>query len=453
MQIPRSFVILMIAPLVLPWAAERALAQPNPQARPVRETRGLEELNEQLRRSIDDSPERADRPRVRVRNDDSSGDRERLTVWRPERAGTWTRMEVRDEHVDLSTDEMLVVRPERLPPIPLRGEAITLPARGLFATLEQGRLRKHSVQLDIHAKTSPLRWNADDEAYSVDLLIACLEEGEETGSGVQLPGGIELRFLTEGCGTVDPDRLVITRTGLAAGELHFTCNDHRSLPKIIAISKAWGRYECSLMIEPALAQLELSLHKTSALGWGAETVDLTIERFADDGNPWAAPEELVVRLEGNTGIYPARVTIPANNSSTLAQLRSAGLDDIGLTAVAGTIRSFESKLVIRFPWLLLLLAAGFGALGGLFRAWQSSNLEGGPAQRRRKIVNRTLFGALTGFLLVALVALGLDLTEIDARQVLSELGTSVVGALGGWSGAAVFSVVSGKLVREEPAPG
>ncbi len=426
---------------------------PDPQER-LERLRELNRTSERLSRALREIRfEEADGG-VRVRLPTSTPDEPERdwVLWRPRVDGVYEPIRQAIEEIDLPQDSMLVLRSGRGPSVPLTESETTLPSRGLFARVEPGgQLKKHSVRLDIRATRVPVRWDPQVSAYAAELVLLCREESDDLDP-ITLPRAIELQFLVEGSGTVEPDRVRIGGTGLGGNRVLFHSDDHRQDARIIAVSPAWGEHACTLEIAPELDRLAIDFRKTAALGLGVEEVEVTVERFAEDGRPWADDTPLTVRLEGNAGIFPAQVTIPAHNSQAVSSLRTSGFEDIRLKAVMGSVRSDAAALALRFPWLLLVLTSVFGALGGFFRGRHEGAEAEAPAERRRRIRNRSVFGSLTGFVLVALVALGLNVSEIDAPLVLSELGCSVVAIVGGWTGATVFSLVSTRLAERRDAP-
>jgi hypothetical protein len=121
-----------------------------------------------------------------------------------------------------------------------------------------------------------------------------------------------------------------------------------------------------LSIEPRLAELGTTVTSSSLLGLGVQSIACTVQRYAEDGHPLVADQDVLLRAVGDSILFDDEglLRIERGTSSAQGRSRSVGLPGATSFSVAeGNIRSDPIELCFVFPWLIALIAAIGGALG------------------------------------------------------------------------------------------
>jgi hypothetical protein len=282
----------------------------------------------------------------------------------------------------------------------------------------------------------PAPWNESSGTYVTEMKFT-VRATEGSPPSVALPYPVAISLEYDGMTAQDIPNFTIEQAGIEhqkVVELRFRPSTLQ--PKLMVRSTI---SDSDLPIE-ALPRLELRPARTAVLGFGLETVAVTVAQVQADGEPMAAKAPLNVdvqvhgaaRLEG-TG----DVVILAGGSRAEFVFRSSGLGKITVEATVGALTA-TTELSQRFPTGPLVAALAGGALGGLARRWVKG-------ARKRSAARRVLEGAVVGLVAFVAAVLGVGYLHLPAAIAATEAGAFLTSVLCGFVGVAVFTALIDRL--------
>ena len=284
----------------------------------------------------------------------------------------------------------------------------------------------------------PAPWNEDEADYVTQMKFAVSPTAGSPAS-VTLPAPVTVSLEFDGMVAKEVPDFTITQAGLEhqkTVELRF--RPSTAQPKL----KVRSTISDSDVAIEALPHLELRPDRTEFLGFGLETLPITVARVNPDGEPSTvtAPTAVDVQVQGSARREGNDVIIPPGVARTEFRLRSVGLGKATVRATAGAFGA-STEVTAKFPLGPLLAALLGGAVGGWSRRW----LKGA---RKRSAVRHVIEGAVVGAIAFVAGVLGVGYVNLPAAVVATEAGAFLSAVLCGFVGVAVLGAITtrGKAV-------
>lgn len=339
------------------------------------------------------------------------------------------------------TTEPFVMKPRLIPTIGFAsGKETELPGgmvdpSALKAT-GTGPVKAAWFRLVCSASPRPAPWNESARKYETTLKFSVryLGEGELATPKLRQPITVSIDF--EGLTGTPLAPIVLEEVGLEFQKtlpLQFTPSSTQ--PKLLIRSTL---SDADVLVE-ALPRLELRPARTTVLGFGLDTVNITVAQLLASGEPAKlnAASAVDVQVKGSARREGGDVSIPAGEARTEFVVRSSGLGRVTIQATAGTL-SATTEIAQRFPFGPLIAALLGGALGGFSRRWMKN------APRRAEWRNATE-GLVVGLVAFVAAVLGVGYLNLPPAIAATEAGAFLTGVLCGFAGVAIFGAMTKKL--------
>ena len=283
----------------------------------------------------------------------------------------------------------------------------------------------------IFAET-PLVWKEEVQAYATEVLLYLKVAGGSKRARA-LPEAVEVTFATEGATAgVRPRRISLKRIGdVNPRKVLFTVQRHGE-PTALRTILGGGSSLHPAQVQAKTAVLELVPSVQEVLGFGLGTVDLSLYRLAEDGEPHESDSSVDVSLTTSRGVLDApSLSFQAGTSRVDGvRLRSRG---VGVARVEASLGGLASPTItVRFVWPIAVLVAGL--LGGALGAWvKLTGVQ--PTERRPRRKTTALLGAAVGLAAVLGVLTGIaPLLPTPPGSVGSVGGAFLLALLAGYAG-------------------
>jgi hypothetical protein len=307
----------------------------------------------------------------------------------------------------------------------------TLPSRiGLTREVNNTNLALSVGDLFLNAQESPLRWNANSNAYVTTLLIGL---DFEKDPGIQeLPFALTFQLLTHNA-FVDHAEVELKKIGRPYQHVVLTCPDARGSASITAHHPAIQDKPLQIECARELGDLVLISETKRIFGYGLGTTKLTLTRQAHDRYDLFDPNELKAAVSSKLGKLGcgSSIIIPPHQANTEFELRSLGTGLAEITARYGPFLCKEQVQFI-FPYAFFLSAILGGSLGGCGRIFRHGRAD---FEHKRKWI---LEGAVAGFIIVAATAASIVIFTLPTAVVGTELGAFVIASISGYVGSHVL---------------
>lgn len=322
---------------------------------------------------------------------------------------------------------------------PLTSDAVHFPAR--YVTVNAAGATALGG-LFLRAASVPLTWSEAASAYATEVFVGYeFADGREAA----LAAPKTVVFFTEGAeAKIQADTVTVDRSGAAGykrvalttrqvdGETHFT-----------ARANAIDELKSSVSVRRELGALALSLPTRHLPAFGIGASELSVRLLGRDRQPFNASEPVTVQLSSQRVRQPATVTIPAGQSSVIADVRALGLGGDEIVATAGSLRAVL-PVTMAFPTSALIAVLAGGVLGGVGRYLRNRRKSGALLFRRM------LEGALVALIMVGAAWAGLVAVDLSAGVLGTPFGGFVLGALSGYVGCALLDRVTKKTFAALP---
>ena len=302
--------------------------------------------------------------------------------------------------------------------------------------------RVRTLRLFLQARQLPLRWADSAKAYALTLLIGLDEESNALDSA-PLASPVAIEITGRNLDVIQPARVLIERAGTSGyREVRLTTERHDQPVEVLAHSDL-GDLRFTADIDPGL-KLVLESSQDRVLGFGLESVTLTITRLAHDGRPLLQPAGGWVTMTATQGsLSTSRMRIPERESDVSASLLSTGSGTVMVSArlppAAGQV-----KLDFVVPWLHFIALIVGALIGGALRMSYT--------ERSLKEWKRSLLGALAvGVVAVCAVLAGLPISILPPLVVRTELGWFVLGALSAFVGVELVARLAELVFKTAPS--
>jgi hypothetical protein len=278
-------------------------------------------------------------------------------------------------------------------------------------------------------QSAPLNWLLQEGAYGENLIVG-LDPVDEDARGHRTPEYV-VRLTTEGARVSGPTTLRFNVLGQET-VVPLRVDDHRGpIAATAHMNDVTQRLELS--VRPRLTSLGLTVTTSTPFGLGLQPVAFAVQRYAEDGYPLAADQDIELRAVGNGMLFDREGRLPIGRGATsvMGRLRSTGLAGAASFYVTeGTVRSDPVEIRFVFPWLVLVIAAFGGALGAIVH--RGFRRVEGPIWRDAAT------GMLVGVIAVAAAILGLSGFGVLTNTALTGAGAFVAAALAGYGGSRIL---------------
>ena len=333
-----------------------------------------------------------------------------------------------------------IIKPKTPQLITLNANADTVLPGGLVLALSPapdggGPTRAIWFRLFCFVSPQPVPWNEGDANYVTQVKFT-VRPTEGSPASVNLPSPVTVSLEFEGMVARDVPDFVIDQAGLEHQkviELHFRPSTPQ--PKL----KVRSTLSDSDLAIDALPRLELRPARTDFLGFGLETLPITVARVLPDGAPSLSAAQVAVDVEvqGSARREGAEeVVIPAGAARAEFVLRSSGLGKVVVRATVGALTA-STGINQRFPFGPLIAALLGGALGGWCRRWVKG-------ARQRSAMRHVTEGVVVGAVAFVAGVLGVGYLHLPAAIVATEAGAFLSGVLCGFVGVTVLSAITAR---------
>ncbi|HEY4249382.1 MAG TPA: hypothetical protein VGM64_21350 [Lacunisphaera sp.] len=281
----------------------------------------------------------------------------------------------------------------------------------------------------------PAPWNEGETEYVTQMKFAVNATAGSPPS-VTLPAPVTVSLEFDGMVAKDVPDFTITQAGLEhqkTVELRF--RPSTSQPKL----KVRSTISDSDVAIEALPHLELRPDRTEFLGFGLETLPITVAQVNPDGEPSTVtvPTAVDVQVQGSARREGSDVVIPAGVARAEFRLRSAGLGKVTARATVGALAA-ATEVTAKFPLGPLIAALLGGAVGGWSRRW----LKGA---RKRAALRHVVEGVVVGAVAFVAGVLGVGYLNLPAAVVATEAGAFLSAVLCGFVGVTVLTAITERM--------
>jgi len=281
----------------------------------------------------------------------------------------------------------------------------------------------------------PAPWNEGETEYVTQMKFAVNATAGSPPS-VTLPAPVTVSLEFDGMVAKNVPDFTITQAGLEhqkTVELRF--RPSTSQPKL----KVRSTISDSDVAIEALPHLELRPDRKEFLGFGLETLPITVAQVNPDGEPSTvtAPTAVDIQVQGAARRDGNDVVIPAGVARAEFRLRSAGLGKAVVRAMVGALGA-STGVTAKFPLGPLIAALLGGAIGGWSRRW----LKGA---RKRTAMRHVVEGVVVGAVAFVAGVLGVGYLNLPAAVAATEAGAFLSGVLCGFVGVTIITAITGRM--------
>ena len=333
-----------------------------------------------------------------------------------------------------------IIKSKTPPLVTLVEHADTILPGGLVVAPSSGQTGSGAVsavwfRLVCSLSPRPAPWNEGETEYVTQMKFAVTPTAGSPAS-VTLPAPVTISLEFDGMVAKDVPDFTITQAGLEhqkTVELRF--RPSTSQPKLKVRSTI---SDSDVMIE-ALPHLELRPGRTELLGFGLETLPITVAQVNPDGEPStvAAPTAVDVQVQGAARREGSDVVIPAGVARAEFRLRSAGLGKVAVRATVGALGA-STEVSAKFPLSPLIAALLGGAVGGWSRRWMKG-------ARKRSALRHVIEGVVVGAVAFVAGVLGVGYINLPAAVVATEAGAFLSGVVCGFVGVTVLTAITDRM--------
>lgn len=345
------------------------------------------------------------------------------------------RVENGELAVELPTRQF-VIKPAQIQTLVVRSnEQMMLPGGVVQPVMAEGASQPSSLawfRLTLAASPVPALWDAAQGNYLTRLTFG-LRRPDNAPASIALEQPVIVKLSFVGLTGAEPAPLTIDAPGLEhekTVDLHFLPSTQE--PKLLVRSSI---SDADLALA-ALPRLDVRPVQRAMLGFGLETVAVTVEQVMPHGLPFPAGETtpVVLQIDGRARPDPPQPEIASGASTASFALRSAGLGAVTIRANAGG-RGGVAVIEQQFPTGPLVAAVVGGVLGGFLRRFVKGAKRAGAGRR-------VLEGALVGVVAFVAGVLGVGLLDLPSAIVGTEAGAFLTGTIIGFVGVTAMEMLA-----------
>lgn len=339
------------------------------------------------------------------------------------RAGRIDTVATSAEQVTLRRGDVLVVPTARPPTYDSSAGAtphVDLPTQ--YVMLDRAGTTVLTLSVRFEPQGGGLRYDADARRFRGTVLIG-LEDSTRRSEQVQL-SPVEIEFTTD-ADEVTPQRVRIAHTNIPFVEVQVRALDPGDTVSlhIRPVFDPDGQHAPLPVVRPAIT---IDPSPARIQGFGLETTTLTVTLPPAVGAPPVA-----IALSADPGALDTTLLAIAAGGVGVTRLRSVGTGAAVVRARFGSVASGETSVMFVFPWPFLVAAVLGGAAGAVLRARRPRDKPG----RLRLFPIDLLVGALTGVVVAAAYAVGVNVLGLTLSVRVGEAAVFVLAVVGGYRGA------------------
>lgn len=294
-----------------------------------------------------------------------------------------------------------------------------------------------------------VRWDGATARHEAEFLFGL---DAEQGSEGLLREPMDFRFSVT-CEDVEPSGARIVTVGPAGySTVKVSCSrevKNERAQQQLDLFSGDGHLSYAFSIPRRAGTPRLLATASRILGFGFESVVLTLAQVEEDGSPLTFDEDRVYHLTSSRGDLDApEIVIEKGKRDASVELRPDGITDLEITASFGALRSEPVRVELSWPLVPLGAMLSGGALGGLISAFTTG--------RKKRQYRRVPEGAAIGLLVALAVLIVPSIGAIPVDLLGTALGSFVVAALAGFAGVPLVerlaALVFPSLKREAPSP-
>jgi hypothetical protein len=269
-----------------------------------------------------------------------------------------------------------------------------------------------------------LGYAQDADGFQGQIFVG-LVDLKNPAAAYQLPQPVTL-LLTGQVDSVAPRQLEIAHTNLPFIEVTLGARDPRDQLELQVLAS--GTPERARVLIPVIRpRLELAASRQTIGGFGIETADVSVRAVGV-----SRPAGRVVTLSSDRGdVEPARVTLDEQGTGS-ARLRSVSVGTAMIEASSPPLAPASAPVQFAWPIAVLVAAIAGGMIGAYLGRVQRSRIR--SVRALRSVV---LAGLLTGIVVVALYAVGVNVLPIQPTATAGEALAFSLAAVGGYVGLRV----------------
>jgi hypothetical protein len=222
---------------------------------------------------------------------------------------------------------------------------------------------------------------------------------------------------------VAPRQLTLSHINLPFAEIAVTATSPAESLEVTV--QASGTAERAMISVPVRRpSLEISVTPRSIQGFGFESAQITVRTTG-----LTSPAGRVVTVSSDTGSLATTQIALGDQGTGATMLQSVSVGDAVVHASSPPLGAVEGT--VRFAWPIAFLAAA--AAGGLVGAFLGLPRQP-PGKRRRGVPQALVVGVLTGFVVVALYAVGANVLPVQPTATTGEALAFALAAVGAFVG-------------------
>ena len=255
------------------------------------------------------------------------------------------------------------------------------------------------------------------------IFFVGLQDLADPAAQYALPQPIAL-LVSAQADEVSPRQFTISHTNLPFTEIAIVAQNPADVLDV-SVQAAGTVERATIAIPVVRPRLEISSSRSWIQGFGLEQSEVAVRAVG-----LTNPAGRVATIASDFGsIEPARVTLD-DQGTAVARLRSVSIGVASITATSPPLASATGT--VRFGWPIAFLVAS--TLGGLVGAFLGRSRQPEAEHRRRRPSTVALIGILTGFVVVALFAVGVNVLPVQPTATAGEALVFALGAVGAYVG-------------------
>lgn len=254
------------------------------------------------------------------------------------------------------------------------------------------------------------------------LIYVGLRDNRDPSAAYQLPQPVSL-LVSGQADQLTPRQLTIDHTNLPFMEVTVESQDPPDAVEFTLVAN--GTTERATISLPVVRpQLVVSPARGRIQGLGLETSTVNVRAVG-----LASPAGRVVSLTSDLGsLEPSELTLNDQGTAS-AVMRSVSIGTATIRALSPPLKPAAEPIVFSWP-IALVIASVFGGVAGAFLA----RMQRSGMPRNKSLRTVVIRGTITGVIVVALYAVGVNVLPIQPSANVGEVLAFAVAAAGGFLG-------------------
>lgn len=253
-------------------------------------------------------------------------------------------------------------------------------------------------------------------------IFVGLQDLRDPAAAYELPNAVAL-LVSGQVDSVAPRQLSLTHTNLPFEEITIGARDPSDELELQLL--ATGTTErATARLKVARPRLEIVPSRRRIQGFGFERMDVTVRAVGIQRSA-----ERVVSLVSEPGSFESAQVSLNEQGTAVARLRSVSVGTATVQASSPPLTAASAE--VQFVWPVATLIASI--LGGMVGAF-IKRMQGGRIRSSRAFRSVLLVGVLSGIVVVALYAVGVNVLPVQPTATAGEVLTFAMAAVGGYLG-------------------